>query len=53
MLTIEQIKATVADYFKDKPVKSVYLIGSYARGDAGEASDVDLGIIMEETKMSI
>ena len=42
MLTIEQIKATVADYFKDKPVKQVYLFGSYARGDANEKSDVDL-----------
>jgi len=42
MLTIEQIKQTVTDYFKDKPVKRVYLFGSYARGDANENSDVDL-----------
>jgi hypothetical protein len=31
MLTIEQIKATVADYFKDKPVKQVYLFGSFPK----------------------
>lgn len=42
MLTIGQIKRTVTDYFKDKPVKRVYLFGSYARGDADENSDVDL-----------
>jgi uncharacterized protein len=42
MLTTEQIKQTVTDYFKDKPVKKVYLFGSYARGKADENSDVDL-----------
>mgnify|MGYP000939164585 CR=1 FL=1 len=42
MLTIQQIRDVVADYFKDKPVKKVYLFGSYARGEADEDSDVDL-----------
>ncbi len=42
MLTTEQIKQTVSEYFKDKPVKKVYLFGSYARGEADENSDVDL-----------
>ena len=32
----------VADYFRDKPVKKVWLFGSYARGEADEKSDVDL-----------
>jgi predicted nucleotidyltransferase len=36
MLTVQQIKDTVTDYFKDKPVKSVYLFGSYARGMPGK-----------------
>ncbi len=53
MLTIQQIKDTVTDYFKDKPVKSVYLFGSYARGDAKEDSDVDLGVILEDVRMSL
>ena len=53
MLTIQQIKDTVTDYFKDKPVESVYLFGSYARGEAKENSDVDLGIILKETKMNL
>jgi hypothetical protein len=35
---INQIKS----FFADKPVKKVYLFGSYARGEADENSDVDL-----------
>jgi uncharacterized protein len=42
VLTIQQIKDTVTGNFKDKPVKSVYLLGSYARGEAKEKSDVDI-----------
>jgi len=53
MLTIEQIKQTVADYFKDKPVKKVYLFGSYARGEADDNSDIDLGVEMEHVRMSL
>jgi predicted nucleotidyltransferase len=53
MLTIQQIKDTVADYFKDKPVKKVYLFGSYARGEAEEESDVDLLFsLVENTRIS-
>lgn len=53
MLTIEQIKATVADYFKDKPVKSVYLFGSYARGEAREDSDVDIAVTLQNVRISL
>ncbi|OLY91550.1 hypothetical protein SAMN05444008_103230 [Cnuella takakiae] len=42
MLTTDQIKKTVSAYFSDKPVKKVYLFGSYARKEADESSDVDL-----------
>ncbi len=42
MLTLDQIRQTVAAYFRDKPVKQVWLFGSYARGEATEESDVDL-----------
>lgn len=53
MLTIQQIQDTVTDYFKDKPVKSVYLFGSYARGDAEENSDIDiLFSLKENTRIS-
>lgn len=50
MLTTEQIKQTVSEYFKDRPVKRVYLFGSYARGEAKEESDVDLLIDLDHAK---
>ncbi len=50
MLTTEQIKTVVSDYFKDKPVKKVYLFGSYARGEADEKSDVDLLVDLDYEK---
>ncbi|MCW3121376.1 MAG: putative nucleotidyltransferase [Flavipsychrobacter sp.] len=53
MLTVQQIKDTVTDYFKDKPVRSVYLFGSYARGEAQENSDIDiLFSLKEDTRIS-
>jgi hypothetical protein len=48
MLTTEQIRKTVSEYFKDKPVKKVYLFGSYARGEADEESDVDLLVDLDD-----
>ena len=50
VLTFEHIKETVQDYFKDKPVKKVFLFGSYAKGNATENSDVDLLVDMDRTK---
>src|ERR1035437_74671 len=32
----------LANYFRSKPVKAVYLFGSWARGDADCESDIDL-----------
>ena len=43
---ISQIKK----FFADKPVKKVYLFGSYARGEADENSDVDLLIDWDYSK---
>ena len=49
ILTTEHIKQTVADFFKKKPVKKVWLFGSYARGDADESSDVDVLVDIDHT----
>ncbi len=49
MLTVEQIRQTVTAYFKDKPVKRVWLFGSYARGEADDKSDVDLLVDIDYT----
>ena len=55
ILTTEHIKIAVQEYFKDKPVKKVYLFGSYARGEANENSDVDLIVDIddEDKRMSL
>jgi predicted nucleotidyltransferase len=38
----------VQDYFKDKPVKKIFLFGSYAKGNATENSDVDFAFEMPD-----
>ena len=47
--TVEQIRAAVAPIAKKYNLRAVYLFGSYARGTAGEASDIDLVIDTEGT----
>jgi predicted nucleotidyltransferase len=42
MLTIDDIKSYITPVIKKYPVEKVILIGSYARGDATDSSDVDL-----------
>ena len=51
MLTINEIKSIIAPLVKDYPVRRVILFGSYARGEATEASDVDL-IVDSEGQLS-
>lgn len=42
-MKLEQDKLqSLKNFFSDKPVKRVYLFGSFARGDADEKSDVDI-----------
>lgn len=36
------IQQTTANYFIDKPVRNVYLFGSYARNEQKNDSDIDL-----------
>lgn len=42
MLTIEEIRKAVTKVGKKYGIKSAYLFGSYARGEANENSDVDI-----------
>ena len=49
ILTNEQIKKIVTDYFAQKPVRTVWLFGSYARGDADDDSDVDVLVDIDHT----
>ncbi|MFI5195483.1 MAG: nucleotidyltransferase family protein [Chitinophagales bacterium] len=42
ILTTEHIKQVITEFFSKKPIKKVWLFGSYARGDADDNSDVDV-----------
>jgi len=44
MLSIQEIKSTLTPIFKKYQIKSAYIFGSYARGEAKENSDVDIRI---------
>ena len=46
VLTVEQIKGTIAKVFEEYGVEYGYLFGSYAKGKATERSDVDLLVAM-------
>jgi uncharacterized protein len=47
ILTKEQIQKTIREYFAGKPVRKVWLFGSYARGEADEESDIDVLVDFE------
>ena len=47
ILTQQQIKEIVTDFFSQKPVDKVWLFGSYARGEADDDSDVDVLIAID------
>lgn len=46
----QQIQEVINNYFTEKPVKRVWLFGSYARGDANEESDLDVLIDIEDNR---
>ncbi|MCY7351793.1 MAG: nucleotidyltransferase domain-containing protein [Cytophagaceae bacterium] len=50
MLTINEIRAKVAPYFRDKPVRRAYVFGSLARQEATERSDVDILVELDAAK---
>ena len=50
VLSKEQIQRVINDYFAEKPVKRVWVFGSYARGEANEESDLDVLVDIEDNK---
>lgn len=42
MLTVDRIKTVVTKHGKEYGIKNAYLFGSYAKGTATDASDVDI-----------
>ena len=50
ILTMDEIKNVVRPLAKKYNMEAIYLFGSYARGEATEASDVDLRIDRGDSK---
>ena len=50
MLTIPEIKRRITPVLEAYDVKSAFLFGSYARGDATDESDVDIRIDRGDSK---
>lgn len=53
ILSLEEIRLLVDPVFKNHKMKSAYVFGSYARGEATETSDVDIMIDYGENVLSL
>ncbi|MCB1159111.1 MAG: nucleotidyltransferase domain-containing protein [Leptospiraceae bacterium] len=47
MISIEDVKEKMFAYAADKPIKKVYLFGSYARNEMDHESDLDILLELE------
>ena len=47
------IKKSVTNYFRNLPVKKVYLFGSYAENKQTESSDIDIVVDVDYSKQSV
>ncbi len=50
---MSNIQQTTASYFSDKPIKSVYLFGSYARNEQKADSDIDLLLDIDYSQKAV
>ena len=48
-MSTQDIKTTIAEYFKTQPVLKAWLFGSFARGEETPDSDVDLIITLDQS----
>ena len=49
-MSTQDIKTTIAEYFKTQPVLKAWLFGSFARGEDPPDSDVDLIVVLDQSK---
>lgn len=49
-MSTQEIKATIAEYFKTQPVLKAWLFGSYARGEETPESDIDILVSLDYTQ---
>ena len=53
MISKTEVQKEIADYFVGKPVIRAYLFGFYARGEAGQDSDVDVLVEFDHKNFSV
>ena len=53
MKTFNEIRNLITPVLELYHVKSAYLFGSYARGEANETSDVDLFVVFDNDEISL
>ena len=46
---VKNMILVIRQYFQEKPVKRVYLFGSYSRGEEDEKSDIDLLVTYDDS----
>ena len=46
-MSTQDIKATIAEYFKTQPVLKAWLFGSFARGEETPESDFDILVLLD------
>ena len=49
-MSTQDIKITIAEYFKTQPVLKAWLFGSFARGEETPESDVDILIVLDKSQ---
>ncbi len=49
-MSTQDIKTAIAEYFKTQPVLKAWLFGSFARGEDTPDSDVDLIVVLDQSK---
>lgn len=49
-MSTQDIKTTIAEYFKTQPVLKAWLFGSFARGEETPDSDIDVLIVLDHSK---
>ncbi len=49
-MSSQDIKTAIAEYFKTQPVLKALLFGSFARGEETPDSDVDLIVVLDQSK---
>ena len=49
-MSTQAMTQAIAEYFKTQPVLKAWLFGSYSRGEETDTSDIDILIVLDDSK---